>query len=95
VALYSRIHAKSGLLCLRTQNRPYAWGMKQKPLFLPLSEMAEVAGVPVAWLRGQADAGKIPSLVVGSRRLFNPAAVEQALLCAAENKKKSQGVARA
>ena len=37
-------------------------------------------GLSMAWLRAEAEAGRIPSLRAGRRLMFNVAAVEQALL---------------
>ena len=36
--------------------------------------------LPVAWLKAEAEAGRIPSLRAGRRLLFNATAVERALL---------------
>ncbi len=47
--------------------------------FIPLDALATTLGLPRRWLRGEAMAGRIPSLIVGNRRLFNPDAVRQAL----------------
>lgn len=44
-----------------------------------LSAMARIAGVPSSWLRGEAEAGRVPVLKAGARLLFNPAAVQQTL----------------
>ena len=41
---------------------------------------AKQLGVPLAWLRAQAESGDIPSLRVGRRVLFNLPAVKDALL---------------
>ena len=46
---------------------------------LSLSRMARRLAVTQQWLREQADAGKIPCLMAGTRYLFNPAAVQEAL----------------
>ena len=44
-------------------------------------QLAKLLGVPIAWLRAEAVAGRIPSLLAGRRRrLFNAHAVEQCLL---------------
>ena len=54
-----------------------------KPLsesFLPLKRAAVRLGVPAAWLRAEADAGRIPHLRVGRRLLVNPQAIERVLL---------------
>jgi excisionase family DNA binding protein len=44
-----------------------------------LQELSERIGVPVAWLRREADAGRLPHLRVGRRRLFDLAVVSQVL----------------
>ncbi len=46
---------------------------------LYLYEQAERSGVNPNWLRDQARSGKVPYLPVGSKMLFNPAAVTEAL----------------
>jgi hypothetical protein len=48
--------------------------------FLPLRRAAVRLGVPAAWLRAEADAGRVPHLRVGRRLLVNPQAVERVLL---------------
>ncbi len=42
--------------------------------------------LPAAWLKAEAEAGRIPSLRVGRRLLFNASAVERALLARAAGK---------
>jgi hypothetical protein len=44
-----------------------------------LHELSERTGIPVAWLRREADAGRIPHLLAGRRRLFDLAVVMKAL----------------
>ena len=46
---------------------------------LPLNRMARRLRVTIAWLRGEAEAGRVPCLRAGTRYLFAPDAVEQAL----------------
>ncbi len=46
---------------------------------LSLPRMARRLAVPAAWLREQADAGKVPCLRAGKRYLFSPPAVVEAL----------------
>jgi hypothetical protein len=46
---------------------------------LPLGPMARSLRVTSAWLRDEADAGRVPCLRAGTRYLFAPAAVESAL----------------
>lgn len=42
--------------------------------------LADRLKLPAAWLRTEAEAGRIPSLRAGRRLLFNPTAVERVLL---------------
>jgi hypothetical protein len=46
---------------------------------LNLPRMSRRLGVTQHWLREQADAGVVPCLKAGTRYLFNPHSVEQAL----------------
>jgi hypothetical protein len=47
---------------------------------LGLRATSRAVGVPASWLRAQAEAGRIPSLVIGRRRLFSVAAVRREVL---------------
>lgn len=48
--------------------------------FIPLEPLATSLGLPRAWVKREADAGRIPFLRVGpTRRLFDVAAVRDAL----------------
>jgi len=48
--------------------------------FVPLDVLAVRLGLPVAWLRREADAERLPCLKVGNRRrLFDVNAVQRAL----------------
>lgn len=47
---------------------------------MPLQVMARRAFVPVAWLRAEAEAGRIPHLQAGKKLLFDPKTVERVLL---------------
>ncbi len=49
-------------------------------LFCSADETAKRLGVPVAWLRAQAESGALPSLKAGRRLLFNVSVVEDTLL---------------
>lgn len=42
--------------------------------------LADRLKLPAAWLKAEAEAGRIPSLRAGRRLMFNPEAVEQVLL---------------
>ena len=53
---------------------------KLSETFLSLRRAAVRLGVPAAWLRAEADAGRVPHLRVGRRLLVNPQAVERVLL---------------
>ncbi|MCC5822629.1 MAG: helix-turn-helix domain-containing protein [Phycisphaerales bacterium] len=50
-----------------------------RPQFLPIGPTSHRLGVPRAWLRREADAGRIPCLMVGRRRMFNLEAVRETL----------------
>ena len=54
---------------------------------LPLNRMARRLRVTVAWLRNEADAGRVPCLRAGTRYLFAPEAVERVLTERAANEK--------
>lgn len=58
---------------------------------LSLSRMARRLGVTQQWLRGQADAGKIPCLKADNRYLFNPEAVQEALSAKAAQTRQGGG----
>ena len=47
---------------------------------LSLNRMARRLGVTAKWLKGEADAGRVPFLRAGNRYLFSAAAVEQVLM---------------
>jgi hypothetical protein len=51
--------------------------------------MARRLHVTVGWLRAEADAGRVPCLLAGTRYLFAPEAVERVLLERAANAKGS------
>ena len=53
--------------------------METNHALLPLGPMARRLHVTTAWLRSEAEAGRVPCLRAGSRFLFNPDAVERAL----------------
>lgn len=46
-----------------------------RPQFVSLRRLSYLTGVPAVWLREQAEAGSLPFLTIGRRRLFDPAAV--------------------
>jgi hypothetical protein len=49
------------------------------PSILPTGQTARLLRVPVAWLRAEAEAGRVPCLRAGKVLLFNLAAVERTL----------------
>ena len=46
---------------------------------IPLRHMARLARVPMAWLRAEAEAGRVPALRAGTQWFFDPPAVRAAL----------------
>jgi hypothetical protein len=60
--------------------------MDEKP-FVNLSSLADRTGLPSRWLQGEADAGRIPFLIVGKRQMFNPETVERVLTARSQNSK--------
>jgi excisionase family DNA binding protein len=54
--------------------------MADNDSLLTLPAMARVLRVPQSWLRGEADAGRVPALRAGKRFLFSRSAVEESLL---------------
>lgn len=48
--------------------------------FISINVMARRLGVPLAWLKAEADAGRVPCLRVSRRLLFHPETVERVLL---------------
>lgn len=61
------------------------WAMETHATkLLTLPRLARSLRLPVAWLRAEADAGRIPCLRIGRKRRFSLEAVERALLERAE-----------
>ncbi len=50
-----------------------------EPRFVPLYTLARRSGIPEAFLKKEADAGRIPYIQAGRRRLFNQTDVEAVL----------------
>ena len=50
-----------------------------EPSFVSITSAARCVGVPVAWLKAEAEGGRLPHLRVGRRLLFDLAAVEAEL----------------
>ena len=48
--------------------------------FICLRRLSQLTGLPDAWLRAEANAGRIPSVRIGRKLLFHFPAVERALL---------------
>lgn len=63
--------------------------MTNEPL-LPIGQMARRLRVPVAWLRNEAEAGRIPHLQAGKALLFDASTVESIL-----RKRATKGVSNA
>lgn len=53
--------------------------MAKSTFLLNIRQTAHSLGVPVAWLRREAEAGAVPRLRVGRRWMFDPNAVMKAL----------------
>lgn len=47
--------------------------------YLRVEELARVTRLPAAWLKREADAGRLPCIRAGQRRMFSLAAVLKAL----------------
>jgi hypothetical protein len=54
--------------------------MENTTALLTLRLLAQRLRLPAAWLKAEAEAERIPSLLAGRRRLFNAEAVERVLL---------------
>jgi excisionase family DNA binding protein len=54
--------------------------------YLRLEELADATRLPAAWLKREADAGRLPHIRAGRLRMFNLAAVMQALADRQESK---------
>jgi hypothetical protein len=52
----------------------------KSPEFESLDAVAIRLGIPMAWLRREVEAGRIPHLDCGARRLFNADEVRKSLL---------------
>lgn len=53
--------------------------------FVSIHRLAQITGLPLAWLEAEARGNRIPHLKVGRRLMFNPELVEQALLARADS----------
>ena len=65
--------------------------MATAPQFISITEASRRFGVPLAWLKAEAQARRIPSLRAGRRLLFNPDAVERVLLERARQDQEASG----
>lgn len=54
--------------------------MQDDQPYIPLTRLARHLGLPVSWLKQEAEAGRLPHLKIGRRFVFNLAAVEAVLL---------------
>ncbi len=55
--------------------------MRPEPLqLLPLPKMARELRVPVAWLREEAEASRLPAVKAGGALLFHPPTIERILV---------------
>jgi len=54
-------------------------------MFVSLNQLSHELNLPSAWLRAEAVAGRIPSLKVGRRLLFDPEQVARALSARTQN----------
>jgi len=52
----------------------------QEATLVNLYGLSNRLNLPIVWLKAEAEEGRIPCLRVGRKLLFNPAAVEQALI---------------
>jgi len=73
-------------LTVLTRSRVYVVLMLTvSPKFLTLRRVAQRVGVPIKWLKAEAEAGRIPTISVsGGRRLADPEQVAEALQGRAE-----------
>lgn len=60
-----------------------------QPIFLAIYELAERTGLPVYWLKEEADKGRIPSIKVGRRRFFK---LESVLASISSNQNQNEDV---
>ena len=54
--------------------------METRSTFLPLDALATTLGLPRRWLADEIRAGRIPFLLAGGRKVFDPAQVRAVLL---------------
>jgi hypothetical protein len=66
--------------------------MDTRQYFVSALRLAGELGLPLAWVKTEADAGRIPCLRAGRRRLFNVEAVRRAL--DGRGRRRAKGAAR-
>jgi hypothetical protein len=69
--------------------------MNDTGTLLPLTATARLLHVPAAWLRAEADAGRVSCLRAGKTYLFDVDLVERQLLDRARQPREEKGVANA
>jgi hypothetical protein len=67
--------------------------MTTRIAFVPAIELANELGLPLAWLKAEAKAGRIPSLQVARRQMFDANAVRAVLAERTGNRQDIQGAA--
>ena len=60
--------------------------MNTRSTFVSALALSNELGLPLAWLKAEAKAGRIPSLLVGRRRLFDADSVRRILIERASQK---------
>ena len=62
------------------QFKPSHQGFARSHLtYRELNDLSDRTGLSAAWLKQEADSGRLPCLLVGRRRMFDPVAVRAAL----------------
>jgi hypothetical protein len=61
-------------------------------MFVSVNKLSHELNLPASWLKSEARAGRIPSLKVGRRLLFDPAQVGQALSARAADSRAGFGI---
>ena len=69
----------------------YKGSMRENDTYISVLELSNALGLPLAWLKAEAKAGRIPSLQVGRRHLFNAEAVRRELAERTGNRKGGRG----
>lgn len=60
----------------------------------PLAVAARQLGVPIAWLKEEVEAGRLPALRAGARALVDLATIERALLARAKEERASSAASK-